>query len=72
MTENKFRVGSLNYLIVKADKVDDILYILYDDFEHFINIIVKPNYNIDEIVEFQNRYIPITISTKIIVEENLH
>ena len=54
MAENKFRVGSLNYLIVKADKVDDILYILYDDFEHFINIIVKPNYNIDEIVEFQN------------------
>ena len=70
MTGNYFNFGSLNYLIVEADKVDDILYIMWDKDEGTLKIIVKPNYDIDSVLDFRKNHVPLGIYSKVIVEEN--
>jgi len=71
--DNYFNFGSLNYLIVEADKVDDILYVMRDRDEFglaFLKIIVKPNYDIDAILEFIREHVALSTTYEIIVEEN--
>lgn len=70
MTGNYFRFGTLNYLIVEADKVDDILYIMWDKDERTLKIIVKPNYDIGSVLDFRKNHVPYEIYSKVIVEEN--
>ena len=71
MTEkfNAFRPGSLAHLIVEAEPIEDILYIIAPD-EHYspLKIICKPNYNINTVLNFVEDNLPVEIRYEIVVE----
>ena len=70
---NPFRPGCLSYIEFEAQRNDNIFYITYDESEYpiLVKIIVKPNYDIDSILDFCDNYIPLGIYHQVIVEENL-
>ena len=66
---NAFQPGSLAYLIVEAESIEDILYIIAPD-EHYspLKIVCKPNYNIDTVLNFVEANLSVGIKYEIVVE----
>lgn len=71
LKENPFNFGSPVYLNLEAEKVEDILYLIMPDrLLDPLKIIVKPDYDIDTVLEFAKNHVPITVYYEIIVEND--
>lgn len=72
LKENPFNFGSPAYLNLEAEKVEDILYLIMPNRGGFdpLKIIVKPDYDIDTVLEFVKDHVPITVYYEIIVEND--
>ena len=72
MTENLFIPGSMAHLTLEAEKYPDILYLISpkDSFSP-VQIICKPNYNIDKVKEFIDDNFTVTMNYEIIVENDI-
>ena len=68
---NAFRPGSLAHLIVEAEHIEDILYIIAPELPEIpVKIICKPNYDIDSVLNFVNDNLEYGIPYDIVVENN--
>lgn len=65
------RFGSMNYTTLMAEKYDDILYVIKSTEKPLIDIdiICKPNYNIEEVLNFTKEHLPLSVTYRIIVED---
>ena len=66
---NPFPFGSLNYLNFEAELIDNVLYLVMPDnsFDS-LNIVCKPNYNIDIILNFVENHLPFSVYYENVVE----
>lgn len=64
-----FPFGSLNYLNFEAELIDNVLYLVMPDnsFDS-LNIVCKPNYNIDTILNFMENNLSFRVYYEIVVE----
>lgn len=71
LKENPFNPGSPAYLNLEAEKVEDILYLIMPDSPTDpLKIIVKPDYDIDTVLEFVRNHVPVAVYYEIIVEND--
>ena len=69
MSENPFQLGSMAHIIYESKKYDDILYVMNTgQLDYSIKIVCKPNYSVDQVKQFIDNTMLISMDYEVVVE----